>query len=126
MMTGDIDVTADDDLELGGDETESGDGVETESGGEGENALSEIVEVPDDPSLFASDMEEPEEVDTRPETYPPYIAARDLSDFMTGRENELKVLPNFNSVIQLFRAQEANIRDEITRNLTRGGRLDCS
>ena len=117
-------IVDDIDLDLGDEEEPDEEGGTTDHG---EMTDPEPESDPlEDSSLFESDLKVAEEVCTDPEEYPPYIALRAVSDMMTGKEKELKVLPNFNSIIELFRAQEGNIRSEITRNLTRGGRLDCS
>jgi hypothetical protein len=111
-----------DDLDFGDDE----EGTTDQDENEDSEPEPESDSPDDDPSRFPSDLEEVEESSADPDEYPPYVALRAVSDMMTGKEAELKVCPNFNSVIELFRSQEANIREEVTRNLTRGGRLDCS
>jgi hypothetical protein len=111
-----------DDLDFGDDE----EGTTDQDENEDSEPEPESDSPDDDPSRFPSDLEEVGESSADPDEYPPYVALRAVSDMMTGKEAELKVCPNFNSVIELFRSQEANIREEVTRNLTRGGRLDCS
>lgn len=63
--------------------------------------------------------EEAEKKKVDPRNYKPFRDMNDVSNLFIGHEQDLKRLPALKAIVLQFRAQEAQIRDEVSRNLGR-------